>query len=170
MKRVLLAAGAAFTIAASSTPALAQLQADDDATASITVLAPLTVTKDQDLELGAVVVSGAGAYQLAGDGTVTDTPGTVDAFASGPAPEVATFDITADGSVTYDVVVSDDVTLTNGNGDTLTLSTDEAGLIVNGGAGLQGNQTVSVGGRIVFVGTEPGGVYTGTINLEATYN
>lgn len=169
MKRVLLAAGAAVLIGAMSTPALAQVMADDDATASITILAPITVTKDQDLQLGAIVVTGAGTYQLAGNGTVTDTPGTVDAFAGGATPQVATFDITADATATYDVTVQDGVTLTSG-ANTLTLSTDEGGLIVNGGTGLSGNRTVSVGGRIVFAGAEPAGTYTGTVNLEAAYN
>jgi hypothetical protein len=169
MKRVLLAAGAAVLIGAVSSPALAQVQADDDATASITILAPIAVAKDQDLQLGTIVVSGAGSYQLAGNGTVTDSPGTVDAFAGGAAPQVATFNITADASATYDVAVADSVTLTSG-ANTLTLSTDEAGLIVNGGSGLSGNQTVSVGGRIVFAGAEPAGTYTGLVNLEATYN
>lgn len=169
MKRVLLAAGAALLIGSAATPALAQVMADDDAAASITILAPITVTSTQDLQLGAIVVTGAGSYQLAGDGTVTDSPGTVDAFAGGPAPTVATFDITADATATYDVTVQDGVTLTSG-ANTLTLSTDEAGLVVNGGAGLSGNRTVSVGGRIVFAGAEPAGTYTGTVNLQAAYN
>ncbi|HEX2559854.1 MAG TPA: DUF4402 domain-containing protein [Phenylobacterium sp.] len=169
MKRVLLAASAALMIGSIASPALAQVVADDDATASITILAPITVTKDTDLQLGSIVVSGAGSYQLAGNGTVTDTAGTVDAFAGGVTPAVATFDITADASATYDVDVADDVTLTSG-ANTLTLSTSEAGLVVNGGTGLSGNRTVSVGGRIVFAGTEPAGTYTGTVNLQAAYN
>lgn len=169
MKRALQAAGAALLIGAVASPAMAQVMADDDATASITILAPITVTKDQDLQLGTIVVSGAGSYQLAGDGTVTDSPGAVDAFAGGAATQVATFDITADASASYDVVVEDSVTLTSG-ANTLTLSTDESGLVVNGGAGLSGARTVSVGGRIVFAGAEPAGLYTGTVNLEASYN
>jgi len=156
-------------LAITATPAMA-VPADTDATARVEILKGLTLTSTQNLDLGTVVLSGAGSWTNAV--VAIDRNGNFDCdggsstkvTCSGAAVE-ASYDVT--GSAGYDVdIASGNVVLTNGNGDTLDLTPDHAATVTLDSTGAY---TFGVGGSVSVDYNTPDGIYTGTFAVTADY-
>ena len=163
----LVATVAALAVAA--TPAAAApVNATTDAGARVEILRGLTLTSTQDLDLGTVVLSGAGAWSatvsIDRSGAFDCDSGSGNVTCSG-APQEASYDVT--GSAGYAVDIdSGAVTLTHGGGDTLSLTPDHDDFVTLDAAGAY---TFGVGGSVTVSDATPDGVYTGTFAVTADY-
>lgn len=157
------------SLAVAATPATAApVNATTDATARVEILKGLTLTSTQNLDLGTVVLSGAGAWSAdvsidrAG---VFDCDGASGNVTCSGTPQEASYDVT--GSAGYDVDIdSGAVTLTNAAADTLTLTPDHDDFVTLDASGAY---SFGVGGSVTVTDATPDGVYTGTFAVTAEY-
>jgi hypothetical protein len=166
MKKLILT----LTLVAMGTVAYAQSTANDEISASATILAPVAVSAGADLAFGEVAqgTTATIAYNNASAGTFSVTgnastsvelaltlPGTL---TGGGDPLTITF------TAGYDVAAEADLSPTNNTAFTTSAATAQT---VNLNA--SGQAFVSVGGSISPTVAHTG-AYTGTITLTATYN
>lgn len=164
MKLVAFAAVAIFAVAgATSAFAGSGNPASDSATASATVISPLTVTKVDDLVFGKVVQPSTGsgtAAIAASSGSQIVLSGLTAPTAQGTKP--AHFTISGDNTTAWTASLAAPSTLANGAatiGFSATSST------------LTGSPSdVYVGGTITVTSSTTPQTYTGTLTLTATYN
>ena len=154
-------------LALTATPAMA-VDATVDAGARVEILRGLTLTSTQDLDLGTVVLSGAAPFSadvsIDRSGNFSCDGASGDVTCSG-TPVAASYDVT--GSAGYDVDIDSGlVTLTNGNGDNLSLTPDHDDVVTLDASGAY---TFGVGGSVTVTDTTPDGVYTGTFAVTAEY-
>lgn len=163
-----LAAVAAATFAA--TPALA-VAPTQNATATARIVKPLTLSWVRDLDLGTIVLSGAGAWAGANVGisragvfTCTNANTTC----SG-ATQTAQYKVTGTNNQVV-TVNAPNVTLTNQNDgvSTLLMTVDNPGTVNLGNSGASG-LTFDLGGQITVASTTPDGTYLGTFNVTVNY-
>jgi hypothetical protein len=165
-----LAAVAALAVV--STPAAAApVGPNQNATATARIVRPLTLTWVQDLDLGTILLSGAGAWtgavvSIDRNGVFSCTDPNV--TCSG-ATQVATYNVA--GTNNQIVTVSaPDVTLTNANdGSTLLMTVDSPGTVTLTNSGAPGRD-FSLGGSITVDSTTSDGVYTGTFDVTVDYS
>ncbi|WP_116092166.1 DUF4402 domain-containing protein [Sphingomonas crusticola] len=146
-----------------------QTSASADATASVTLLQPITLTKVLDMKFGKIVrstngnpnviaITSAGARSISGSGNGI--------LVVGPVFQQAQFTVGGEGSSAITVSVPASFTM-----GTLTVTT--SGIypaVIDGAYGSQGTATVNVGGSITVAPTTPTGTYTGTFTVTASYN
>jgi Mat/Ecp fimbriae major subunit len=162
----LVATVAAVAVA---TPAVAApVNAQTDANAQVEILKGLTLDSAQDLDLGTVVLSGAGAWsatvEIDRDGNFDCDGGSGNVTCSG-TPQEARYDVT--GSAGYDVDIdSVNVDLRNANSDSLILTPDHEDIVT---LDVNGANNFGVGGSVTVTNTTPDGVYTGTFAVTAEY-
>lgn len=168
IKLMTLVAVAAASIA---TPALAA-----DANGSITVLRPLTITKNADLGFGTVIRpdSGSGTVTVSNAGTRSVANGVV--ALSSTTASAAQFTIDGEGAQSVSVTIPATFTLNNGSvSGSLTVTTSSnlvnpALVSLDGTLGSAGTKTFNVGGSIDIASTTTSGAYTGTLTVTAAYN
>jgi hypothetical protein len=164
------AAFAALALAA--TPALAApVGPNQNATATARIVKPLTLTWVQDLNLGTILLSGAGAWG-----------GAVVGVSQAGVLSCVNVNVTCSGAVQqakYNVrgtnnqvvtITAPDVTLTNANNplQTLLLSVSNPGTVTLTSSGAPGND-FNLGGSITVASTTGDGVYSGTFNVTVDY-
>lgn len=173
MIKILRYSAAVAALALTATPALAAPVAptDRNATASAKIVKPLALYWAQDLDLGTVLLSGAGAWSGA---TVSISRGGVFACTNtnvtcSGATKVAKYRVTGTNNQTV-TISAPAVTLTNANDNTktLVLTVDNPGTVTLPNAGNQGSE-FSLGGAITVDSTTVDGVYTGTFNVTVDY-
>ena len=153
-----------------ATPAVAVTAVDDaDATVEIRKGLTLDAVDGEDLDLGTVVLSGAGVWSATVSidqaGVVDCDGGSGNVTCSGTTRQEARYLVT--GSAGYDVDVdSTPVTLSNGT-DNLTLTPLHDDVVTLDGTG---SLNFGVGGEITVNNATPDGVYTGTFAITAEYN
>ena len=159
-------------LAIAATPAMAVTASDDaDATVEIRKGLTLDAVDGADLDLGVVVLSGAGAWTAAAisidrDGNFDCDGGASTKVTCSGTPQEARYDVT--GSAGYDVDIdSGSVILTNAALDTLTLTPDHEDVVTLDATGAN---NFGVGGSITVDSTTPDGVYSGTFAVTAEYN
>lgn len=165
-----LAAAAALAVA-SAPAAAAPVGPNQNATATARIVRPLTLTWVQDLDLGTILLSGAGAWTGAvvsidrnGVFSCTDTNVTC----SG-ATQVAVYNVAGTNNQVV-TVSAPDVTLTNANdGSTLLMTVDDPGTVTLTNSGAPGTD-FSLGGSITVDSTTSDGVYTGTFDVTVDYS
>ncbi len=171
-----LAAAAAIALTAVAAPAMAQSTASTTGQGSITVIRPLTITKNADLKFGAVVrpSTGAGTVAVSAAGARTVAGGVV-GLASGDTPQAAQFTVDGEGGQSISITIPATFTMANGT-DSLTVTT------TNNLVGAAGSQNLSnalgsagtlafrVGGSVPVASTTATGAYTGTFTVSAAYN
>ena len=163
-------------LAVTATPALAVtgpvlVQPDKQATATARVVKPLTLTWVRDLDLGTIVLSGAGTWTGATvgidkAGTFTCTNANV--TCSGTT-KTAEYTITGTNNQVV-TVVAPDVTLKNQNDltKTLVLSVDKPATVNLGNSGSSGTP-LDLGGSITVASDTPDGTYFGTFAVTVNY-
>jgi uncharacterized protein DUF4402 len=163
-----LAAAAAMTIVA--TPSLA-VGPNQNSTATARVVKPLTLTWVRDLDLGTIVLSGAGVWSGANVGiSRAGVFSCVNANTTcSGATQTAQYTITGTNNQVV-TINSPNVTLTNQNDgvSTLLMTVDNPGtvnLTNSGNSGL----TFDLGGQITVASSTPDGTYSGTLNVTVNY-
>ncbi|MES2035843.1 MAG: DUF4402 domain-containing protein [Pseudomonadota bacterium] len=176
MQLKIIAAAAALAAVAAASPALAQSTASATGTGSITVIRPLTLTKNADLKFGTVVrpSTGSGTVVISAAGARTVTGGVV-GLASGDTPAAAQFTLDGEGGQSVSVTVPATFTMANGI-DNLTVTTSNnlagsaAAQTLSNALGSAGALTFKVGGSVPITSTATTGVYTGSFIVSAAYN
>lgn len=163
-----LAAAAAIALAA--TPALA-VGPNQNSTATARIVKPLTLTWVRDLDLGTIVLSGAGTWSGANVGisrTGVFSCTNANTTCSG-ATQTAQYRVTGTNNQTV-TVNAPNVTLTNQNDgvSTLLMTADSPGIVSLGNSGVPG-LVFDVGGQITVASTTPDGTYAGTFNVTVNY-
>lgn len=152
-----------------TTGSFAQVSAT--ATATATIVAPITIVKTVDMNFGNVAASTvAGTVILAPAGTRTFTggvrlpvvPGTVTA---------ASFDVTGEGANTYAITLpSSAISLADASSHTMSVDVFTSTPSTTGTL-TSGAQTITVGGTLHVGATQAPGVYTsGNFTVTVNYN
>ena len=160
---------AALTV--SATPAFAAVP-DQQATANARIIKPLVLTWVQDLDLGTIVLSGAGAWSgatvsVSQTGVFSCTDANV--TCSG-ANDEARYHLAGTNQQTIDITVSPTITLNNLTDGTssLTMTVDAPATVAMPNSGVNGVE-FGVGGSITVASNTPDGVYQGTFDVTADY-
>jgi hypothetical protein len=164
----LAAAVAGLTLTA--TPALA-VGPNQNATATARVVKPLTLSWVRDLDLGTIILSGAGVWSGANVGisrTGVFSCANANTTCSG-ATQTAQYKVTGTNNQTV-TVNAPDVTLTNQNDgvSTLLLTVDNPGTVNLSNSGATG-LTFDLGGQITVASNTPDGTYLGTFDVTVNY-
>lgn len=169
MNRLQKIALAAAAMAALASPAFAQSSVVTSTTASTTIVAPLTVTKNTELRFGTVVKPTAandnvvlinastGAQSLTGAGTA--------AFAAGDSG-AATFSVGGESGRTFSISTPATVTMVNGGNNLVVTLTKTAAVGTIG----QASANFGVGGSFPITSTTASGAYTANFDVTVAYN
>jgi hypothetical protein len=172
-----LALGAALlSVLAIASPALAQSSASTTGTGSITIIRPLTLTKNADLKFGTVVrpSSGSGTVTVSNAGARAVT-GTIVGLSSGDTPQASQFTVAGEGGQSVSVTIPATFTMTDGT-DILTVTTSNnltgsaSAQTLSNALGTAGSLAFNIGGVVTVTSTQSIGAYTGTFTVAAAYN
>jgi hypothetical protein len=169
MTKFLATAGAIAMLALTSSPAIAATSPSAQAGATAKIYKPLTISKDQDLDFGIIVLTGA-----------TFASETVTVPTSGPVVCGGGTNLTCSGAPTpakFHLVGSNNAKVTvnspsfNLTGPaTLAVTPSSVTQTVDlGAAGSSTGVDVFLGASIPVASTTPDGVYTGTWTVTADY-
>lgn len=171
LRNTALATAAAFALAAAPASA-APTNPDQNATATVRIVKPLTLTFVQNLNLGTVLMTGAGAWGgatvgIAYNGTTVSCTSTN--VACSGAVQVAKYKVTGTNNQRV-YITAPNFNLTNANdGTTLPFTVDKGpgyvDLANSGNSGLE----FGLGGSVTIASTTTDGVYTGTFNVTVDY-
>ena len=175
MMNILRTTAAVAALALTAAPALAApvgpATGSRNATATARIIKPLVLTWKQDLDLGTILLSGAGAWS-----------GAVVGVSQGGVLSCTNVNVTCSGAVQaarYNVagtqgqvvnITAPNVTLVNQNDNTQTLvmTVSNPGTVTLANAGAPGSD-FNLGGSISVSSTTTDGVYLGTFNVTVDY-
>ena len=163
---------AILAIAAFSNIANAQSTASASATA--TIVTPISIAKTTDMSFGMIAVNGdAGTVTLLSNGTTSETGVTLQKGALSTPAKAAGFDVAGTANYGYSITIpTGDVTLTNSlNSSTMTIS-DFTSSLVGGKSTLNdlGKSSFIVGGTLNVAAAQVAGVYTNDKAITVTVN
>jgi hypothetical protein len=173
MKRITLLA--IFAIAAFSNNANAQAVVSAPATATATIITPIAIAKERDMNFGDIATNGT-------NGTVELTTGSLRRATGGVSFSVATpgtitsakFTVTGMANYGYSIGIPIQLVLKHTDGvNTMTVGAITNSIGVAGDAGTlsgTGSQDIFIGGTLNLVGAQLAGVYTNTTDLKVTVN
>ena len=172
MTKLLKMTAAVAAIALTATPAFAApTNPDKNATATAKIVKPLTLTWVQDLDLGTVLLSGAGAWSgatvgVSKAGVFSCSNSNVTCSGS---TQVAKYKVTGTNNQVV-TINAGNVTMTNQNDNTktLVLTVDNPGTVNLGNSGASGME-FALGGAISVDSTTADGTYSGTFNVTVDY-
>lgn len=161
----LLAGGTAFAQSAANTD-------NTSATGSVTILQPLTITKNADLAFGRIVRprTGSGTVTLANTGNAV-VAGTGAVALSGITTSRAQFTVDGEGGQVVTTSIPSSVSLVNGtNTIPVTLSPDFGSTVTLSGAlAAAGSKVLNVGGSFSLPSTQASGAYSGSFTVTVAY-
>jgi hypothetical protein len=166
MKKSLLFGGFALALVAFTTNTFAQASAT--ANASATIVTPISISKNNDMNFGNVATNGSvGTVVLAAGGTRTITGGVTLPATSGTVA-AASFAVAGSGSYTYAITLPASVVIASGANqmtvDTFTSSPVSAGILSSGA------QTLTVGATLNLAASQAAGSYTSATPFTVTVN
>jgi hypothetical protein len=170
LQRSLAGLATLAVLAVAAVPASAA-DPDRNATATTRIIKPLTLAWVDDLDLGTIVLSGAGAWTGAAitiDQNGIRTCTNINVACSG-TPKQARYRVTGTNNQVV-TVSAPNVQLTNQNDTTKTLllTTNAPTTVALGNSGNTG-VTFGIGGSISVSSTTTDGVYNGTFNVTVNY-
>ena len=147
---------------------LAAKAAETTASASATIVTPLTITKNSDLSFGSLSPSAiAGTVTMTVGGTRTGDANVE--LIPGGTITAAEFAVAGEGTATFSSTIDSTATL-NGSG-TAAGNTMTTTLVNNAPSGLTaGAATINVGGVLAVGVNQVAGPYSGTFNVTVAYN
>jgi hypothetical protein len=142
------------------------------ATATATVITPISILKNADMNFGNIAVQSAtgGTVVLDPAGTRTSTLGVTLPSANGTV-SAAAFTVTGSGNSTYAITLPSSVTLTHSGGvETMAASSFTSNPSATG-ALSSGTQDIAVGATLTVAAGQLAGVYTsGSFDVTVNYN
>jgi len=171
MKNITKAIIASAALLGSASGAFAQATAN--ASASATIITPISITKTIDMNFGNVAVSASTSGNVvlstsssrttsgAGGVTLPSTTGTVSA---------AEFTVSGQASFTYAITLPSSVTLSDGSGNSMTVSSFVSNPSSTGTLSSSGSQTLDVGATLAVAAAQTPGTYTNSTGVQVTVN
>lgn len=166
MKNIFKFFGTAIIMFAFTVSTYGQITDSDVATATATIVGPISIAKTVDMNFGFVASSGAlGTVILATDGSRGFTGGVT--LLAGGIPAAASFTVTGNPGAAFTFSVPGSITLASG-GNSMTVDTfvDDAPANIPVG----GTVTVLLGATLDVDVNQPAGTYTNIVDLIATVN
>ena len=158
-------------LAALATPALAQNSATATASATTTIIQPISISKSTDLAFGTIVkpASGTSTISVNSAGVRSITGNAVATNASGVSR--ALFNVTGEGASVFSISVPASFSMSSGsNSLVVTTSASAASATLSGPVGSQGSATFGVGGSFLLASNTASGAYSGNFVVTVTYN
>ena len=147
-------------------------QATATASASATIITPITIVKNVDMNFGNVAVSAslAGTVVLAPAGTrTTGGAGGVTLPSTTGTVAGADFTVSGQGSYTYAITLPSSATLSNGT-NTMTVNAFTSVPSVTGTLTSGGTQDLKVGATLNVSAAQAAGLYTNATGVPVTVN
>ena len=162
---------AAFTLVVASFAANAQQNSTATATASATIITPISIAKTVDLNFGNVAVSASagGTVIMAPAGTRT-TSGSVSLPATTGSPTAASFTVTGQGNYTYSITLPSTATTIDDNASHTMTVDNFTSTPATTGTLSSGSQTLTVGATLNVGAGQATGTYTSDIPFNVTVN
>lgn len=180
LRNILIGAGSAVILAGMATAASAQSTDSDSATVSASIIQPIAITKNNDVNFGTVArPNTASTSTIELDPTASTSPVTVDGGTAIVQVQGSRgqFTITGDGGRSYALTGSTTAFNLTRSGGTETISFTPAFAVDSGTVGgLPGaaysaaTQLLYAGGEFDISNTTVPGAYSGTMTLTVTYN
>jgi len=165
MKKLFTAMGIALIGVAFATTAFAQASVTASATA--TIVAPISIAKNVDMNFGNVATNGAvGTVTLPPTGLRSSSGGVTLPNNTGPVA-AASFTVGGSGNYTYAITLPGAIVISSGTNtvDTFTSSPENTGQL------LGGTQTLNVGATLHLVVDQAAGTYTNSaFTVTVNYN
>ena len=147
-------------------------QATATAAASATIITPITIVKNVDMNFGNVAVSAtlAGSVILAPastrsvGGTGVTLPATTGTVAA------ASFTVSGQGSYTYAITLPSSCTITDAGSHTMLVNAFTSNPSGTGALSAGGSQTLTVGATLNVSAAQAAGVYTNATGVPVTVN
>ena len=147
-------------------------QATATASASATIITPITIVKDVDMNFGNVAVSATlgGTVVLAPAGTrTTGGAGGVTLPATVGTVAAASFTVSGQANYTYAITLPTTKTITSG-ANTMTVDNFTSNPSATGTLSGAGSQTLTVGATLNVSAAQASGVYTNASGVPVTVN
>jgi len=160
----------AFAIAMVALTVSSYGQVSATASASATIITPITITKTTDMNFGNVAVNAtAGTVVLATDNSRSVTGGCTLPATAGTVT-AAVFDITGVPSATFSISLPGAATTISSGANNMTVDTWVSNPTPTGTLDGTGNTTVAVGATLNVAGSQPAGIYTSGTDFTVTVN
>lgn len=174
MGKILKIAAGGAALAALATPVSAQNAASATASASTTILQPLTISKTADLNFGTIVkptATGTSTITVSSTGSRTIT-GSNAVAANTAGVSSAAFLVRGEGGQQFGITVPASFKMTSGT-STLTVTTSNpvgATGVLSGSVGSQGTLALGIGGTLKITKATVSGAYSGTFKVTVVYD
>lgn len=148
-------------------------QATATASASATIITPITIVKDVDMNFGNVAVSAtiAGTVVLSpASGRTTGGAGGVTLPATTGTVAAASFTVSGQGSYTYAITLPTSTTITDAGSHTMTVNGFTSTPSATGLLSAGGSQTLTVGATLNVSANQAAGTYTNATGVPVTVN
>jgi len=162
---------AALVLLASSSSAFSQATAS--ATASATIVTPISITKDVDMNFGNLAVSAttAGTAILTTAGAVSGTLGVTPTVTTPGPVAAASFTVTGEDGYTYAITLPATAHTITSGANTMTVTAFVSNPAATGSGTLAGGtQTLNVGATLNVAAGQPAGLYVSTTPFDVTVN
>ncbi len=171
MKKSLLSLFGIVLIAGFSTKMMAQTVVSQAATATATIITPIAIAKNVDMNFGDIATNGTnGTVVLDLLNARTRTGGASFSAATPGTITSAKFTVTGVAGYAYSISIPASITLTHANSlDVMQVTAINNSVGANGSL-TSGTQEIFVGGTLNLVGAQLAGVYTNTADLKVTVN
>ncbi len=174
---LLLASLFVMTLATQQVKAQTGASASASAEAKATLIRPITISMETNLNFGTIVVPSSttgGTVMVSTDGT-TEVTGTDITLAKslGDPPTTASFTVTGEPNGTYSITLPTEATITKKEGsETMTVSNFTSYPSVSDGGTLRadGTHLLKVGATLTVDANQATGEYTGTFDVIVAYN
>ena len=138
--------------------------------AEATVVTPISITVDSDLNFGTIAVSATtgGTAVFDTSGVLTTTGGVTLPADAVDTPTAAAFTVNGEADYTYSITLPApfDITETVASTATMTVTLSEAAT----GTLTLGTETVTLGAQLDVAAAQAGGIYNGTFDVTVDYN
>ena len=148
-------------------------QATATASASATIITPITIVKNTDMNFGNVAVSAtlAGTVVLAPAGTrTTGGAGGVTLPATVGTVAAANFTVSGQASYTYAITLPSSCTITDAASHSMTVNGFTSNPSSTGALSALGSQTLTVGATLNVTAGQAAGTYTNATGVPVTVN
>ena len=171
MKNIIKSIAIAAVVIVSSNSSFAQALAT--ASASATIITPITIVKTVDMNFGNVAVSAtiAGTAVLAPAGTrTTGGAGGVTLPATNGTVSAASFTVSGQANYTYAITLPTTATISDGSSHNMTVNAFTSSPSATGLLSSGGSQVLTVGATLNVTAAQTPGVYTNATGVPVTVN
>jgi hypothetical protein len=149
--------------------------AQETASGSATILVPISIHKDADLNFGSMTPGTNGGTCVLTTGTSREKTGDITLTGAAPTPANAAFTVGGQAGAAYTITLPGSLVVSNGT-DNMTIGTFVAKALSKTADGTVGQlsgtgaDTFVVGATLTVGAAQPQGLYKADFNVSVTYN